>query len=681
MKNIISIILFVASTFQALGETPNLKEYADWQLKKMAREALISNDYATARNTYKELVKKNPKNITYKSGLASMYMLERNYIDAFKYYTQAFELAPYKNGETAYNLAELHKTFGEYNEAIEILERLRVKRRHIPMGRVTESMIKNAKLGCELALSYADTTVYTEVTHLDSAINKPYIEYNPILINDNRFVYGRQNPAVLQIDDLNHAYTTKREFKQAEYIDSLWKTTTSIEMPFTNYPDFDSGRGAFSINKNRFYFTKGKRNLDNKYISHLYVTTLKNGVWSEPVALSKDINLKHYSSTQPTVGTCYDPNLEVVYFVSDRPNGGGGQDIWYTLYDIRTEKHSKPFNAGAFINTGADEMSPFFDLESHILYFSSKGWQTIGGFDIFKTKGELVNWKLPQNIGLPINSSFDDLDYCKNEAGNFGLFCSNRPGTYFASHPSCCDDIYSFKETKTERVLVTGRLIKEDLINSYSKETDEKETTTMQNQLVSISQISDSSSYLIREFSTNEKGEFALWLDSKYDYQLTVKDSLLVDKKIKFSTQQTSEDNKIELNIVPLKTISSKAIEIKNIYYEFGETALTEQAKAALDTTLLVLAKNHTNLLITITSHTDDVGDEKYNLRLSLQRANSVVNHLVDKGISKSRLTAKGFGESTPIAPNRLPNGDDNPEGRQKNRRTEFIITGIIDEL
>ena len=73
---------------------------------------------------------------------------------------------------------------------------------------------------------------------------------------------------------------------------------------------------------------------------------------------------------------------------------------------------------------------------------------------------------------------------------------------------------------------------------------------------------------------------------------------------------------------------------------------------------------------------TDDVGDEKYNLRLSLQRANSVVNHLVDKGISKSRLTAKGFGESTPIAPNRLPNGDDNPEGRRRaGRRCRRHIT------
>jgi outer membrane protein OmpA-like peptidoglycan-associated protein len=115
------------------------------------------------------------------------------------------------------------------------------------------------------------------------------------------------------------------------------------------------------------------------------------------------------------------------------------------------------------------------------------------------------------------------------------------------------------------------------------------------------------------------------------------------------------------------------AVEVENVYYNFNEASIQEASFASLDK-LVQLLKDNPSLNIQLNAHTDSKGEEDYNLKLSEERANSVVNYLVKKGIDKKRLTSKGFGESTPIADNENADGTDNPEGRQKNRRTEFQV-------
>lgn len=409
------------------------------------------------------------------------------------------------------------------------------------------------------------------------------------------------------------------------------------------------------------------------------------GTWSAPQALDKNVNHPRYTSAQPAVGTLFNTSMEVLYFVSDRPGGAGGMDIWFSVYNKRNEQYKKAENAGVFINTSGDEVTPFFDLPSHRLYFSSNGWPAYGGFDIFYASGSMVTWDPPVNIGVPVNSSFDDLDYVKNWSGQFGLFVTNRPKTGRVTAGTSPDHIFAFKETESPRVLITGQLIKED---RFAEELLDKRLVrpmladslkdVLSHKTVSIEMIKNSeSSVFLHEVTTNEDGRFEVWVDPGMDYKISVADTSLLERSFSVSTRNMDDEKTVEMETVSLNTIPQKAIVIDNIYYEFDRTELTQEAKAALDTTLYETLIKYPHIQVEISAHTDNKGNASYNQRLSEQRAANVVKHLVAAGISRSRLSAKGYGQDRPIAPNQHPDGSDNPEGRQQNRRTEFTILSM----
>ena len=154
----------------------------------------------------------------------------------------------------------------------------------------------------------------------------------------------------------------------------------------------------------------------------------KEGKWAKPILLPTHVNSFDFTSTQPAVGS-YSKNMgwEIVYFVSDRPGGKGGDDIWYTTY----KKHDKSFTeartVGSKINGPGDENTPFYDSKQRILYFSSDSYPGYGGLDILKSSGERKNWTIPENMDAPINSSYDDIYYV-NLNSERGYFASNRDG-------------------------------------------------------------------------------------------------------------------------------------------------------------------------------------------------------------------------------------------------------------
>jgi len=127
-----------------------------------------------------------------------------------------------------------------------------------------------------------------------------------------------------------------------------------------------------------------------------------------------------------------------------------------------------------------------------------------------------------------------------------------------------------------------------------------------------------------------------------------------------------------------VNVLTDKPVVLENIYYDFNSAELSDRSKNVLDTTLLVLLKEAPEFIVEIGAHTDSIGTEEYNKQLSQERADNVIKYLISKGISHEKLVAKGYGTEKPIAPNFLPDGSDNPEGREKNRRTEFRIIGTI---
>ena len=184
------------------------------------------------------------------------------------------------------------------------------------------------------------------------------------------------------------------------------------------------------------------------------------GCGFKPRKLKNGINKSGYTSTQPAFGIrkYRRKSMEILYFVSDRPGGKGGTDIWYTLFN-KENTMSKPVNCGSAINTIGNEITPFYHHETKELYFSSDFHYGKGGYDIFKSYGSQKSWKRPVNLEA-INSGYDDTYFSWREYLANGTFVSNRSGSRSALNPNCCDDIYYFDYTPAS--LLEGMIVKGD---------------------------------------------------------------------------------------------------------------------------------------------------------------------------------------------------------------------------
>jgi outer membrane protein OmpA-like peptidoglycan-associated protein len=331
-------------------------------------------------------------------------------------------------------------------------------------------------------------------------------------------------------------------------------------------------------------------------------------------------------------------------------------------------------NLGPEINTPGDEMFPYVSNDGH-LYFSSTGHPGFGGLDLFvaKRKGGQINI---ENLGKPINSSSDDFGINLFKADR-GFFSSNRP------EGKGDDDIWTFvnddPNLKTANYFLAGTTLSHN---------DNEEAYILPNVRVMLI---DYQQNILDEMITGSDGKFNFRVYENENYELMAEkqggDALdFYVTRLHYSTigrsipQEELTELVTDITFDTLlyldKIIIEKSIVLENIYYEFAKWDITPMAAQELDRLVEILYDNP-EISIELSSHTDSVDTEAYNIRLSQRRAESAVNYLIQSGISPTRLTAKGYGESRPIALNTNPDGTDNPEGRAKNRRTEFKVVKI----
>jgi peptidoglycan-associated lipoprotein len=230
--------------------------------------------------------------------------------------------------------------------------------------------------------------------------------------------------------------------------------------------------GSLSSDGNRFYFTicRGASNwgaLSTR--CEIFFTIRQGGAWSQPIKLPEHINLSNFTNTQPFVYTL--DEREFLIFSSNRLGGRGGMDLWFSSRDAMDDnsEFSFPSNLGSVINTPNDEVTPFYDASNGDLYFSSNGHISIGGFDVFKSRGKEENWGATENIGLPFNSSADDLYYVLSADGYQGFFSSNR--TFGGQKTNTRDeDIFAFN-TGVRKLLIKGKVFDEDASNALNEVT------------------------------------------------------------------------------------------------------------------------------------------------------------------------------------------------------------------
>ncbi len=674
--------------FHALAQTPE-KDFNE--LKQKAAQKVKLGDYYGAIKWYekaksraKEKGMAPGKRYKMVSKLASLNRKIRNYRVAAEYYKLLHQNRSGEYPQARYYWGLMVQQNGQYQKARSLLKKVETHYKG-PNRRKVKKRVRAAIAGCQKAIKADKASQQVRVTHLGKAINSAYTELSPIFMDDSTMLYASLKKDSLIKVKRGAQSSSKTRFYIAKKQGSKWKHHGPWEK--VSNEKINLGNGTFSENKKRFYFTQCQLNQDKEMICKLYVSEKQSkGDWSEPEKLPEPINKPGVTTTHPTTGKIQKGRrkMPVIYFASDRDGGRGGMDIWYTGYNKKTGNYGNPRNAGRYINTLSDEMTPYLANNLGKLYFSSDGWPGYGGLDIFEVplKGGRFT-KEPTNLNRPINSPADDLYYNTNNKGQ-GFLVSNRRGVIALKHKTCCDDIWRVKLPREFVDFIAGRVIKKGLKDSANEKHNKKDDKKERKAIVSLYKVKDSGKerILIANDTLPPKDS------SRYRFNLQNQnkdDSLIVDVNKKgYFRDQTDTFTKRQLTQsgnqkdLILKPIKKKPIVIPNIYYAFDKAELNAQSRSALDTTVFELLKKNPKLILEIRSHTDSIGRDAYNKKLSQKRAGNIVEYLVKKGINRKRLQPKGFGEERPIAPNTLPDGSDNPKGREKNRRTEFRVIGEL---
>ncbi len=382
--------------------------------------------------------------------------------------------------------------------------------------------------------------------------------------------------------------------------------------------EHDEGAAAFSPDGSTMYLARAVRQ-DWPTTVEIYTSTRSEAKWNAPQKFEITADtLSNY--TDPSVS----PDGQWLYFASDMPGGQGGTDIWrINLKD----KHGTLENLGPQINTKGDERFPNVRTDS-LLYFASNGHPGMGGLDLFVAKlqprdkedNTAMDSYIIENMGVPMNSAADDFGITFGE-GESGLFSSNRGDARGYDH------IFSF--------------IKPDLqiwISGYVVDKDDEP-------------VSGATIRIVGDDGSNQKTASKPDGSFRFDLQRGVKYAMLASAEGYFNARQEFESDSTEedaeYNVDFILAAMFKAQIIENIFYDFDKAVLRDESKLALDS-MVMLLKDHPNIVIEMASHTDRVGSAKYNQGLSQRRAQSVVDYLIANGIPRERLKPTGYGESRP---------------------------------
>ncbi|MEQ1732224.1 MAG: OmpA family protein [Bacteroidia bacterium] len=674
---LISVLSLQASVYAQ--DTLNVNKYKAGQCKRMGKYAIMRNDYPTAAKFYARYLKLKPKDAKVAFQLAEAYRKNRDYAAGLEWYTKAYELSENTNAMALYNMAIMQKQTGDCANASKNLAKFKKSASDDPELDKFKKQLKIEIAGCDsIVKKYITGKPQAIINRMDNSINKVHVEGSPLQIADDKLFFSslRTDERVYKYEHEDSVNTHVRKFYTATKKDNKWTYANEFEGPFSA-AGVDYSNGSFTPDGNKFYFSRAEENNKGKVFSTLWVTEKRGAEWSEPTMLNELINMPKTSSTQPSATVDKPSGYDVVYFVSDREEGGkGGTDIYYFTYNPQKRKYSAAKNVGPKVNTVGDEVTPYYDNDAKILYFSSNGLPSAGGHDIFRARGELKKFTTAENLGLPINSGADDVYYSNaKNVEDGGFFVSNRQGGQaLKGNATCCDDIYTFKRLEYIKLDLKG-LVYEELQNGTK--------VPAQNAKVKLYIIdpNEKEPIFVKEMDITDGSGFDNKLELGYDYQVTAEKQGFKGAPVTFSTKGAQETSTYLKDLV-LKELPPKteAFVLKNVYYELDKFELTAPSKIAIDTTLLVFLKKYPDVIIEISSHTDSIASDAYNQKLSKNRAKGVVDYVISKGVLPARLQPAGYGESRPIARNTNLDGTDNPEGRAKNRRTEIRIIGKLND-
>ena len=666
--NAIKSILFTVLLFISLTSFGQSKAY-DFsgkkygEIKQIAKRADYDGDYYLAIEGYKEVLRLKPDQLAIEERLAFLSFEIRDYESALNLYEKIEKQKP-NDAEVIYAITRLYLHVGKYETARSYIERFKRKFSNDPLT-LSEYQGKLYLLDQSAKQAIRDTSHLEDyvIWQLDTAINYPHSESSPVTIDNNNLFFASVRSRKASFDDktdlpsrkIYHAYRNEGEGWQVG----------QTGFPFLDARE-DVGNLAFSPDSTYIFFTQCVYDNFGKSVCGIYWTHRNGDQWLNAEPLGKKINLSEYTNTQPTVSQDLEGNL-YLYFVSNRPEGYGGTDIWYCVYSIERDAFSVPKNAGGIINTSKDETTPWYSANQGKLYFSSEGHPGFGGQDVFVSKGQKYTWNLPDNLGKNINTGADENYYSQVPNGEGGYFSSNRATENSLIAKTCCDDIYQFKYAEFIDIRGSG-CIKLDSMGVISDITPPFRIELYAGE-------GDSLQFLTK-LVDEETWCYTFDLEVNKSYTVMAFKDGYLKAATSLNTNGIKESKLIKINDLVLKKETFDAFVLPEVFYPFDSAELTDRARDTLDLHLYPFLIANPDIIIELSSHTDSKGSDDYNVDLSHRRAKSVVDYMVKLGIEKDRMVPKGSGEFNPRVPNTNPDGSDNPENRAINRRTEVRVLG-----
>lgn len=646
----------------------NLDKFGMKKLIKVADKLAQKGSYYNAIEYYNAALfkaKKDKHKIILNEKLGEANYVLRDYKQAEKYYTKAVSLNENhkKHPLLEFQLANTYKYLAKYDTALTTYSKFLSLQEENDKVAIEKKRARLEKKGTVLGRDMLKNEDKFSVENLGENVNGPFSDYGPEMIGDRLFFSKIYTDKVIVLGD----EVSEKEFSKI-YYSEMYDDEYGYFQDFAsniNQSKIHVGNPSFTKTGNTVYFTECTLDKTMQSNCRIMKSNRENNEWQKPQVLNANINFENSNNTQPQIADL--PNGEnALFFVSNRIGSKGGKDIWMSGQDEEGNfQRAKRVNSP--INTSYDEVSPFYHTQTNTLYFSSNGHISIGGFDVFKVEGYFENEDdlEVKNAGFPINSSLDDYDFILNNSEVLGFLTSNRKGIISLKSETCCDDIFVVKSAVVD-LFVTGLVYAENEtsrsiytdadIYLYNSETNEK----------------------IEQISYKGKQGFITQIEKDKEYRIVAVSDDFEEESVTFSTKNIKKSDTLQYDIF-LKQRNLIDYQIAKVYYQFNQSKLREDAPDTLRKVINFM-NAYPDVIVEVGSHTDSKGTDEYNLKLSERRSLSVKNYLIYQGkISEKRLVNKSYGESQPAFPNTKPNGADNPEGRDKNRRTEFKIIGKLD--
>lgn len=625
----------------------------------------------------------NPNNDELNLKIGLCYLRSLNKSKSLDYVKKAYELNPLVDPDIEYHLGKANQYNYNWDKAIRHFENWRktlIPAKDVEKMRAADKSLKECRTGQRLM----NKPERVWIDNLGDKINTEYPEYSPYISADEGiiiFTSRRPDTRGGGIDPQDNKYFEDIYISEKNKETGEWEKAINMGSNI-NRKTHDAPAGVSPDGQKMFVYYGDQGTGD------IFQSDLEQDEWQKPERLGKNINTKDYRES----GAALSFDGKYLYFISGKPGGLGKRDIYRSEWNKEKEEWGESVNLGPTINTQYDEVGVFFHPDGKTMFFASEGHESMGGYDIFySVMNENGVWGKPENIGYPINTPDDDVFFVLSASGRHGYYSSFTEdgfgemdlykitflGPEKEPQLSNEDNLIASLENPVKQILTEPKVeVKESNVAILTGIVrDAKKLTPLAS---SIELIDNEENVVIAEFSSDGKtGKYLVSLPAGKNYGIAVKADGYLFHSENFDIPKTSGYKQYNLDIDMKKVEVGQSIILKNIFFDYNKYSLRPESKNELERLTNLMNENPT-LVIEISGHTDTRGNDDYNQKLSENRARSVVNYLIENGVSKDRLVYKGYGEEQTLVSDaeiaKMKNSKSKEDAHQMNRRTEFKI-------